>query len=196
MTTISECFNIILLGNKEESRKAARQVRKILYSSQGDNEFNVIGAIVENAPKEYEKISEGWRKENFVMAVSVIFFLRDMKTPIDFLFLWLLKLLTDESGNIRYAAVKMFSHEIWPLTAHIRFPEKKLYFEDRIKPEQADIILHALFRSLDWLSADLRQPKYKKYKYIDSLPTCPYKSAQMVLAELQEACGKKYFEKL
>lgn len=197
MTSFSECFNTILTGNKEESREAARQARKILYSSQFDNKFDAIGLIVENAPKEFEQIDEAWRQENFVMAVSVIFFLRDIKTPVDVLFSWLLNLLTHKSGNIRYAAVKMISLEIWPLTVHIRFPERKLSSEeDRIKPEQADIILRALFISLDGLSAGLWQPKYKKYKYIDSLPASPYKSAQMVLAELEEACGKKYFEKL
>ena len=32
------------------------------------------------------------------------------------------------------------------------------------------------------------ESKYKKYKYIDSIPASPYKSVQMILADLEESC--------
>jgi hypothetical protein len=91
---------------------------------------------------------------------------------------------------IRYAAVKMLGHEIWPLTVHIRFSNKKSILYHELKPEEADKILYSLFRNLNILLTVLWQPKYKKYKYVSSLPASPYKSAQMVLAELEESCGQ------
>ena len=33
MDTIKECFTVIMQGNAEESRAAARRVRKVLYGS-------------------------------------------------------------------------------------------------------------------------------------------------------------------
>jgi hypothetical protein len=198
MNTIKECFDIILRSNEEDSRLAARRVRKLVYSSTASNrdKYKDIAALIKTAPNEYEKISEDWRQENFVMAVSVIYFLHDKENQPDFLFPWLFQLLQHQNGYIRHAAVKMISHEIGPLTVHIRFPGDKLFAREKLKPDQADDILRSLFMNLNALLSALWQLKYKKYKYIDSLPASPYKSVQMVLAELEESCGKKYIDRL
>ena len=58
--------------------------------------------------------------------------------------------------------------------------------------KQADIILYSLFINLNELLGALWQSKYKRYKYIDSLPASPYKSVQMILAEMEESCGERY----
>lgn len=86
----------------------------------------------------------------------------------------------------------MISHEIGPLTVHIRFPGHKHF--DKLMPEQTDNILHSLFVNLNKLLSVFWQPIYKKYKYIDSMPAGPYKSVQMVLARLEELCGKEYID--
>ena len=197
MNTIEECFDTILRGNKSDSRLAARNVRKLVYSSAASNKdkYEDIATLVKTAPDSYEKISEDWRQENFVMAVSVIYFLHDREDKPDFLFPWLFQLLQHQNGYIRHAAVKMICHEIGPLTYHLRFPGEKSSFH-KFTSEDADMILHSLFTSLNGLLSVLWQPKYKKYKYIDSLPASPYKSAQMILAELEESCGKKYIDRL
>src|SRR3989338_1611081 len=124
MNTIKECFDIILRGNEEKSRLAARGVRKLVYSSSasGREKYEEIAALVRTAPENYARISEDWRQENFVMAVSVIYFLHDRENQPDFLFPWLFQLLQHSNGYIRHAAVKMISHEIGPLTYHLRFP--------------------------------------------------------------------------
>ncbi len=192
MNTIKECFDTILKSGKEKSHQAARRVRKLVYSSQGGKDkYEVLKNIINGAAGEYAKISEEWRQEDFVVAVSVIYFLHDREEQPDFLFPWLFQLLQHSNGVIRYAAVRMFINEIGPLTAHIRVPG---YKSDRLKPELADNILYSLFVSLNGLIAALWQPKYKRYKYIDSLPASPYKSVQMVLAELEDSCGKKYID--
>ena len=194
MNTIKECFDTILRGNEKDSRLAARRVRKLLYSSQsGRDEFKDIKDVINSASGEYAKISEEWRQENFVVAVSVIYYLHDREEQPDFLFPWLFQLLQHPNGVIRYASVRMLSNELGPLTAHIRIPN---YKSDRLKPEQADSILYSFFVSLNGLPSALWQPKYKRYKYIDSLPASPYKLVQMVLAELEESCGKKYIDHL
>jgi len=190
MNTIKECFDTILCGNEKDSRLAARNVRKLLYSSRGEkDQYKEIADLINNAPSEYVKILEEWRQENFVVAVSVIYFLHDKEDQPDFLFPWLFQLLQHPNGIIRYAAVRMLTNEIGPLTYHIRCPGEKL---DKLKPEQADSILRSLFASLNGLLDILWRPKYKRYKYIDSLPASLYKSVQMVLAELEESCGQKH----
>jgi hypothetical protein len=193
--TIKECFDIILSGNENDSRLAARRVRKLLYSAtatSGREKFIDMANLIKNAPREYEKISEEWRQENFVLAVSVIYFMHDRESQPDFLFLWLFQLLQHSNGYIRYAAVKMISHEIGPLTVHIRIPDFNSRYENKLKPEQADTILRSLSVSLNELLETLWQPKYKRYKYIDSLPASPYKSVQMVLADLEESCEQEH----
>lgn len=197
MNTIKDCFDAILHGNEKESRLAARRVRKLLYSAQGDREkFGQIKDIVNSASDVYATISEDWRQENFVLAVSVVYYLHDKEAQPDFLFPWLFQLLRHTNGYIRHAAVKMITNELGPLTVHLRFPGERSFTNEKLTPEQADIILHSLFISLHQLTSFLWQPKYKRYKYIDSLPASPYKSVQMVLAELEEDCGKEYIDRL
>ncbi len=194
MNTIKECFNIILKGGREESRAAARKVKKILYSNSGEEgqgKYLDIKNAVNEAPFEYINISEEWRQENFVMAISVIYFLRDKEIDYDLFFSWMLQLLQHGNGNIRYAAVRMLETDIGPLTFHIRCPE---YKHSKEKCEKADNVLHSLFLNLNRLSSSLLKPEYKRYKYIDSLPTSPYKSVQMVLSSLRESYNEEYFE--
>lgn len=193
MTTIKECFDKILNGSKEESRQAARRVNKLVYSSAataGKEKYEQIATIIETAPTKYAYIAEDWRQENFVMAISVMYFLHDKEDQPDFIFPWLFQLLQHQNGYIRYSAVKMISHEIGPLTVHLRFPGNKSILGDKLKPEKAEDILHSLFMSLNGLLSVLWQPKCKRYKYVDSLPASPYKSVQMVLAELRESCNE------
>lgn len=197
MHTIKECFDIILRGNKSESRLAARKVRKLLYNSQDSHDKYIdIKNLINSALDEYAKIFEEWRQENFVVAISVIYYLHDKEAQPDFLFPWLFQLLQHSNGIIRYASVRMLSNEIGPLTVHLRFPGDKSILSDRLKPEQADSILNSLFINLNELLNILWQPKYKKYKYINSLPASSYKSVQMILVELEESCGQEYIDRL
>lgn len=196
MNTIKQCFQIILQGNKEQSRQAARQVRKLLYRSRSRDVFADLKKLIKNAPKEYNKITEDWRQENFVVAISVIYFLHDRENQPDFLFPWLFELLVHSNGVIRYAAVRMLSFELGPLTVYIRVPDYKPEDRDNIGPDQAEEIIFSLFVGLNKLSEKVWQQKYKKYKYIDSLPAGPYKSIQMVLARIEELCGREYMHNL
>lgn len=197
MDIFKKCFETILNGGKKESHQAARKVRKLVYSSsaEGREKYKEIAALIETAPENYARISDDWRQENFVMAISVIYFLHDRENKPDFLFPWLFQLLQHQNGYIRHAAVKMICHEIGPLTYHIRFPDEKSDWH-KFSPIQANNILRSLFASLNGLLSVLWQLKYKKYKYIDSLPSSPYKSVQMVLFELEDSCGKKYIDRL
>lgn len=77
MDTIKECFAIILQGEKTVSRLAARRVRKLLYSSAGREKYKDIKSLVEQAADQYRNIAEEWRQENFVVAISVIYYLHD-----------------------------------------------------------------------------------------------------------------------
>jgi hypothetical protein len=191
--TFTELFDIILTGNKYASRQSAREVRKLLYSSHDGGDYESIKKIIKNAPDEYLKIKEEWRQENFVMAISVLYFLHDKESQPDFLFPWLFHLLQHQNGYIRHATVRMLENELGPLTVHIRCPE---YPQKKCKSEQSDFILLNLYIVLNNFLAYLWKPKYKKYKYIDSLPASPYKSIQMILSRTEDACGKAYINQL
>ncbi len=191
--TFTELFSIILVGNKDNSRQSAREVRKLLYSSRYDGRHKEIALIIETAPDKYVDIIEDWRMENFVIAVSVLYYLHNKENQPDFLFPWLFHLLQHKNGNIRQSAVKMIGNELGPLTVHIRIPG---YKQRKSKTEQSDFILLSLFINLNNLLAITWELKYKKYKYISSLPACPYKSIQMVLSRLEDDCGKAYTKQL
>lgn len=196
MNTIKECFEKILHGNKDQSRLAARRMRKLLYGSKGIDKYNDIKNLIKTAPVAYIKISEDWRQENFVTAISVIYFLHDKQAEPDFLFPWLFQLLLHSNGVIRYASVRMLSHELGPLTVYIRIPDFKPNDLTDLKPKQADAILFSLFTNLNKLLESMWKPAYKKYKYISSLPAGPYKSIQMVTVKIEELCGSEYMDKL
>jgi len=195
MGTIKECFEIILNSEREKSLIAARQIRIILYSSKsGRDSFDDIKNIIDGSFGEYYKIKEDWRQENFIIALSVVYFLRDKNHSPDFLFPWFLQLLQHHNGYIRHAAVRMITGELGPLTVHIRFPDDQRFSAEILNSEKADKILFFLFTNLHNLLITLWIPKYKKYKYIDSLPPSPYKSVQMVLIEMDNMCGTEYLD--
>ncbi len=195
MRTFTKLFNSILTADKETSRKAAREVREAVYGSNDRGGYEIIKSIINDAPAEYEKIMEDWRRENFVMAISVMYFLHDKENKPDFLFPWLLRLLQHERGNIRHAAVRMIGNELGPLTVHLRVPNWKSTHPG-YSTEKADHILFELYVNLNKMMSDLWKPSYKRYRYISSLPASPYKSVQKLLAELEEDCGKKYIADL
>ncbi|GEM_PF-4605864 len=168
-----------------------RRINKLVYSSQsGKDKYKEIARIINEVPGVYAKITEPWRQENFVMAISVMYFLHDKEYQPDFLFPWLYQLLQHPSGVIRYAAVRMFQIELGPLTVHMRYPTERPGISGRLKPEIADRIVNTLILNLNNLLADLWKLAYKRYKYINSLPASPYKSVQMVLANLEELCER------
>ncbi|KKT82230.1 MAG: hypothetical protein A2V96_01415 [Candidatus Yonathbacteria bacterium RBG_16_43_6] len=196
MQSFNDLFRIILEGDQQSSRKAARGVRKLLYSSKSEKEQYIeIKKIVNNADEVYRNIKEGWRQENFVMAVSVIYFLHDKENEQDFLFPWLFYLIQHDNGNIRQSAVRMFRNELGPLTVHIRCPENSFAL-NKIRNEKRDLILSGMHKGLHFLLRRFYKPLYKKYKYVSLLPTGQYKSIQLVLGELEDDCGEKYTKKL
>ena len=191
MNTLSETFKVILTADKESSRKAAREVRKLVYGSSSNDRYKEIISIIETAPAEYAKITDDFRQENFVIAVSVMYFLHNRDSHPDFLFPWLFELLLHKNGNIRHAAVRMIEHEIGPLTYHLRFPGEVKNNRD-LSSNAADYILLQLFSRLNNLLHESWRPEYRKYKYIDSLPSGTYRSVQLILSELEFDCGKQY----
>lgn len=189
-------FKIILEGDMDSSRKAARDVRKFLYSAKSWREgYDEIKTIINSAGEVYRNIKEEWRQENFVMAVSVMYFLHDKEDEQDFLFPWLFYLIQHKNGNIRQSAVRMFKNELGPLTVHIRHPENS-YSSNKIINKKRDQILFYTYKELRFLAHEFHKPIYNKYKYIASIPTGQYKSIQLVLAELEDDCGKEYINSL
>jgi hypothetical protein len=188
--TFAELFKTILTADKDESRKAAREVRKKVYSADDGNKYEMIASIVATAPEGYKKIVEDWRQENFVIAVSVMSFLGTKRNQPDFLFPWLFQLIQHQNGNIRHAALRMFEIALGPLTCHIRFPGKESSSSE-ILSEQADEILFAFHTTINDLMTKYWKPEYKRYKYISSLPTGVYKSLQLVLNRLDDLCEKR-----
>ena len=191
MNTIKKCFDTILRGNEEESRLAARRVRKLVYSSSasGREKYEEIAALVRTAPENYVCISEDWRQENFVMAVSVIYFLHDRENQPDFLFPWLFQLLQRPNGYIRHSAVRMIEHELGSLTYHIRFPGEKSGLH-KFSPKQADQIIFGLRTNLNNLATSSWKDSYRKFKYLDRLPSGTYKSVQLILSLLDDYCSE------
>ncbi|OGY30749.1 MAG: hypothetical protein A2805_01810 [Candidatus Andersenbacteria bacterium RIFCSPHIGHO2_01_FULL_46_36] len=196
MQTFPSLFKIILEGDKESSRNAARGVRKLLYSSKGGKEkYDEIQKVATNADEIYRDIQEEWRQENFVTAISVMYFLHNREGEQDFLFPWLFYLLQHNNGNIRQSAVRMFKNELGPLTVHIRCPENS-FSSNKIINKKRDQILCNMYEELMYLAHKFYKPIYRKYKYIASIPTGQYKSIQLVLAELEDDCGEKYIQKI
>jgi hypothetical protein len=122
------------------------------------------------------------------MSISVMYFLHNRDNKPDFLFPWMFQLLQHNNGNIRHAVVRMFENELGPLTYHIRFPGEKTHYS-KISNFQVDQILFGLRTNLENLARNSYKPSYKKYKYIDSLPSGTYKSVQHILGCLEDYCS-------
>ena len=186
---IKECFNVILEGDKVASKKASRKAHKII-SMMKRPDYDYLIEMVMDSPHQYMSISESWRQENFVMAISSTFFLVD-EAQHGHLFPWLFQLLQHDNGNIRYAAVRMFENCFGPMTYHIRFPDDPEQYKDyRID----STLLKELFMSLNGLLSVYWDARYEQYEYINSLPSSQYKSIQMALVTLEDMCGEGFFD--
>ena len=146
-----------------------------------------IVKIISDAPELYSTIKDDFRQENFVTAISVMYFLHIRENEPDFLFPWLFQLLQNNNGNIRHAAVRMINHELGPLTVHIRCPEI-IKSGDKLSPQKAEQILLGLRTNLNSLLDISWKPAYKKYKYVNDLPSGIYKSAQLLLSYIDDCC--------
>jgi hypothetical protein len=82
------------------------------------------------------------------------------------------------------------------LKVYIRIPDYRREKDDGFSKDKANKILFSLFINLVRLSNFTHKPQFKRYKYISSLPTGPYKSVQIVMAEIRELCGEEYMNKL
>jgi hypothetical protein len=189
-------FQIILKAEKEKSRQASKDVRKKMYKTNDDKpSFDEISNLIKEAPKTFDSIKENWRKENFVKAISVIYFLRDLTEEPDHFFPWFFTLLENESGIIRQATVRMINIELGPLTVHIRCPESK-HWSRKFSVETADLILRGLFICLYKLLHKYWKKSYENHKYINTLPPSPYKSVQIILRDMEYLCGEKYLKQV
>ncbi len=196
MNTITQCFTTILTGAEPESKTVARSVRKLVFAANRPrNDRSEITRIIETAPEVYESIQEEWRQEYFVVATSILYFLKDEALPIERFFPWHFHLLQHPRGNIRQSVVRMLSHDLGPLTVHIRVPDYTTMHME-FTPEHADAVLFDLFQNLQNLAEDYYKPTYKRYKYVQSLPIGTYKSVQLVLGYMEDLCGKAYIARL
>ncbi|NCS32714.1 plasmid pRiA4b ORF-3 family protein [bacterium] len=190
---LEELFHSILNDPKEDSRVASLAVRKYLYNSQeGVEKFKEIKKVLDTAPAVYAKITDDFRKEYFVRAVSTLYFLHDLENESDFLFPWLFELIQNPNGNIRYAAVRMFVTTLGPLTYFRRFPDHHKTEENSVikakalKPEKTEQILIALTLRLWEIANDTRKLAYKKVRYVQDLPSSIHKSVQLVIATIED----------
>lgn len=186
---IKECFKIILEGERAASKNASRKTHKII-SMMKRPDYDYLVEMVMDSPHQYMSISEGWRQENFVMAISSTFFLAD-EAQHGHLFPWLFQLLQHDNGNIRYAAVRMFETCFGPMTYHIRFPDDPEQYKDY---RMDNTLLKELFMSLHGLLSVYWDARYEQYEYINSLPSSQYKSIQMALVTLEDMCGEGFFD--
>lgn len=187
--TFTELFKTILTADKTTSRVAARMVRKLLYGSHRSKEkYDGMQEVINDASHTYAQIPEDWRRENFVMAVSVIYYLHHHEHQPDFLFPWLFELLQHKNGYIRHAAVRMIQHELGLLTYHIRFPGEGRGFSG-LSREEANEKICMLETDLERIAAQSWNPVYKKYKYIENLPSGTFKSVQLILSQLDDYCS-------
>ena len=117
----------------------------------------------------------------------------NMKSP-EPLYNWIFELLHNKNGHIRFAAFRMIRNDLGLLTAHIRHSNTE--FERTIESDRADNILLSLYINLNDIAVSLSKPSYKKYKYVELLPVGPYKTIRMIIAELEDNCGKAYMKQL
>ncbi len=196
MNSIKKCFDVILTADRKESRVAARSVHKVTFSTKTTEDYSNIKDVITNAGEIYSLLREPWRQEDFVHALSIIYFLRSDEEDLDENFPWFFHLLQDTNGRIRYAAVKMLCHDLGPLTVHIRCPEfinKEMSKRDCM---ESDRILRQLFSGLEILLQKTWESKHEKYTFVSDMPSSPYKSAQMVMVEMMDLCGEEYIKEM
>src|SRR3989338_11507785 len=113
MPTIKQIFDTILTGNKDKAKEAAGALRKNVFGGRKDEEENFdFKSYIADAPKIYGEIKEEWRREYFVRAVSVIYFLHGFENQPDLLFPWFYQLLQNKNGIVRHSPVRMITNDL------------------------------------------------------------------------------------
>ncbi len=118
---LKEAYQKILYGTESEAKKAWQGMRKLVYSG-GNGKYDEIKKELEKVKENYKNIVEDWRREFYISSISIMYFLHHKESNPNFFLPFLLGLLENENGKIRYCAYKMISNDLGPLTVHLRHP--------------------------------------------------------------------------
>ncbi len=184
---IKNLIQIIKTGAPDEVKVAQKQVKKFyddVYIPQRETGKRAFRIFLEEI-KTFEQIKD---------ANHQAYFINTLKWPLyaigyenfDVFAKFFLRYIQHPSGKIRQAIIKAVDYLIFDLTLGI---DGNYYHEEKSKEEikkiaDRDKIRFGLFVTIiERLEEKYYEPKFKRYKYISSLPVGVYKSLQILIVE-------------
>ena len=159
---IRELIRLIKTGDTEQSRTAKKALHKLRDSSD-DKVRALIAAELTSEMRDFDSIENTDNRANFIYSLGLVF-LSKIDTHFDFFMDFLIERLQDKNGKIRNAALNV-AKGIYPI------PSLRHKIEQRMKETEK-------------LLEKYCQPKFKRCKYVQSLPPGIYKSLQMLMHKL------------
>ena len=189
---VSECIEKIKHGSREEIKEAKKELekRKLLNlegeeSEQGNEDLE---QFIEEMDKFDDEFKEREREAAFIYALKTPIFVLSEKYFEKFAS-FLLATVQDKSGIVRKAAVSTardLSLNLFPLEEDDEFFSKV----DRRSRQEVKEWAKRNQNRLGWwafqtemLVKEYEEPRFRKYKYISSLPSSVYKSLQQMMTE-------------
>lgn len=185
--TIKDIIQKIEKGDKREQKAAKNELEQFWEQNKGDKKTTKIFLKeMEKGIKNFDAIKNVDNQVAFVFALKWFLLAADPSYIEDRwpdLKNFVLKMLQHKSGRVRYAMVRITFY----LTISLR-----LFNLDggKLSPKQKKMIAKhrllfcELVEEVEQLIEKYFEPKFRKYKYIQSLPPSIYKSLQMFWNEL------------
>ncbi len=108
---------------------------------------------------------------------------------------FILKYIQHPSGKIRQAVLHFSDYLITNIVISLRFSEdRKISKADRQKVEKNKERFGHFIYTVEYLLGRYDEPKFSRYKYINSMPASVYKSLQKLMVE--HLLRNEYYEKL
>jgi len=186
---LEKYIHTIKTGNKEEAKEAQKQIEKYWHDRKKDKkDFCVFLDEI----RKFEQIKDIDCQVKFIGALKWAFWAigeENFKEFSEFI----LKYIQHPSGKIRQAIINACSPLVFKITLKIKFEDEKGSTKGKTKKE--DLMRFGRFvDEVIRLIEKYFEPKYRRYKYVSSLPPGVYKSLQKLISE--EILRSEYQESL
>lgn len=179
---LKSLIETVKTGSREEVKEAQKQIEKISRGAGRDKAKKKMFRIFREEMEDFAEIKSVDNQAYFINTLKHPFLiLGEEYFPVFAEFI--LQQIQNPSGKIRMAVIRAAD---WLLIMAIDFclpryekPAPAQMERDKLNKERFCLFAYALEKLLDLY----REPKYERYKYIDSLPAGVYKSLEMLLGD-------------
>lgn len=188
-------IEIIKTGNRADVREAQKQIEKywsdvyIPHRKEGRKAFEIYLDEI----RDFEKIKDIDHQAYFISTLKWPFWVIGEEHFEEWA-AFILKYIQHDSGKIRQAVIYTADYLVIDITHDLLFDNNQIKGRDKERIEENKKRFGELVLNVEELIGKYDDPRYRRYKYISSMPAGVYKSLQKLITEV--LLRTEHYEKL